>query len=213
MRVGCSTTLSQGGAVARYEAIAAVGETVVRLLNDARLTSPDPFVSTVTCALFGKPLPAERPLLTLYLYRVVHAPRARQPDRVVGGAVSRPVHSVDLHYLLTPWAARARDVHVLLGWAMQTLARTPQLSASLLNRHQTTPVFFDDEAVELVPDVVSLQDLTNIWEVNKPDIQVSAPYVARAVTLHATEGPGAGHVQTRAFDYDPEHDADVKETR
>jgi hypothetical protein len=185
--------------LAGYEAIAAVGETVVRLLSDARVTG-DGFIRSATCELFRKPVPGARPLLTLYLYRVVHAARARQPDRVVGAVVSRPVHTIDLHYLLIPWAALPRDAHVLLGWAMATIAQSPQLPAALLNRHRATPVFFEDESVEFVPDAVSLQDLTNIWEVNKPEIQVSAAYVARSVTLHATQGGDGGPVQSRVFD-------------
>ena len=185
--------------MAGYEAIAALGETVVRLLNDARTSSTDAFIRSVTCDFFRKPIPGSRPLLTLHLYRVAHATRARQPDRVVGGSVSRPVHTVDLHYLLIPWASTPKDAHVVLGWAMQTLAQSYQLPAALLNRHRAAAVFFEDETVEFVPDVVSLQDLTNIWEINKPDVQVSVAYVARAVTLHATLAPGGGPVQSREF--------------
>ena len=59
--------------MAGYEAIAALGETVVRLLNDARTSSTDAFIRSVTCDFFRKPIPGSRPLLTLHLYRVALA--------------------------------------------------------------------------------------------------------------------------------------------
>lgn len=189
-----------GRLVAGYQAIAAIGDTIIKVIHDAKDVSGDPFIVGASVELFRRPLPQARPLLALHLYRIAHAARARQPDRTVGQGVARPVHTVDLHYLITAWANHPKEAHVLLGWALQALALTPQLPAALLGR-EFAGVFFDDETVELVPDTVSLQDLTNIWEVSKPEIPPSAAYVARGITLHATQPVGAGPVQARIFEH------------
>lgn len=191
--------------MASYQGIVAVGETLLQLLKEARSASSDPVVSSVSCEFFVRPVPTARPLLTLHLHRVTPGVRGPQPDRPgPSGTVLRPVANVELHYLLASWAATANDQHVLLGWAVQTLATSYQLPAALLNRHRSTPVFFEDESVEIVPDTLAIQDLGSIWEVSKPDIQVAAAYRARSVTLHAPF-PAAvgGPVQTRRFEAEP----------
>ncbi len=191
--------------MASYEGIAAVGETVLQLLRDAKEASADAIVHTATCEFFIRPVPTPRPLITLHLHRVIPLARSLQPDRPGGsGTVLRPVVTVELHYLLAPWAATTRDQHVLLGWAMQTLAGACHLPAALLNRHREAPVFFEDESVELVPETLPIQDVGSIWEVNKPDIQIAAAYMARAVTLHAARPASDGApVQTRRVDAAP----------
>jgi hypothetical protein len=190
--------------VARYEAIAAVGETIVKLLIQEKALVGDDFINKAHIDAFSKPVPTARPFLALHLYRMAHTTRVRQPDRVEGSKVARPVHTVDLHYLFMVWATNPKAAQVLLGWAMQTLAqRAYRLTAAQLNR-EMPDVFFADETVEFVPDTVSLQDLTNIWEIVKPDIQLSAAYVARSVTLHALEEPGPKVVQAREPNYHPD---------
>lgn len=186
--------------MAGYQAIAAVGDAILRVLHDAKDASGDPFIVSASVELFRRPLPQARPLLALHLYRITHAARSRQPDRVAGQGVARPVHTLDLHFLIMAWTTQPKESQVLLGWAIQTLALTPQLPAALLNR-EFAGAFFDDETVEVVPDAVSLQDLTNIFEVSKPDIPPSAAYVARGVTLHATQHASPGPVQARIFDH------------
>lgn len=75
-------------------------------------------------------MPTARPLLTLHLHRVTPGVRGPPPDRPgPPGTVLRPVANVELHYLLAAWAATASDQHVLLGWAVQTLATSYQLVA------------------------------------------------------------------------------------
>lgn len=192
--------------MARYDAIAAVGETIVKLLiqEKAALAADDEFISKAHIDAFSKPVPTARPFLGLHLYRVAHTTRIRQPDRVDGDRVARPVHTVDLHYLFMVWASNPKGAQVLLGWAMQTLARRAyRLTTAQLNR-ETPGVFYPGETVEFVPDSVSLQDLTNVWEIVKPDIQLSAAYVARSVTLHALEDADPQVVQAREPNFDPD---------
>ncbi len=146
--------------------------------------------------------------VSVYLHRVTfNTSRRSLPPRVgLDGIRYRPPTPVDLGYMITAWADNPERQQELLGWAIRTLQDCPILPAGLLNnfaggRETDPPVFADDETVELVGEILSMQDLINIWEVVKSNQQPSIPYVARAVHLDSevrlTEAPG---VQTRGFD-------------
>ena len=64
-----------------------------------------------------------------------------------------------------------------------------------------TGSFRSEEGVDLIHDTVSVQDMSYIWEAGKPNIQVSAAYVARVVSIDSrVEQPEQGApVQTRVF--------------
>lgn len=146
--------------------------------------------------------------VSVYLHRVTfNTARRNLPPRTgLDGIQYRPPVPVDLGYLVTAWGDTAERQQELLGWAVRTLHDTPILPAGLLNsfaggREGDPPVFRDDEAVELVGEILPAQELVNVWEVAKSQQQPSIPYVARAVYLDSDvriqEGP---LVQTRRFD-------------
>ena len=134
-------------------------------------------------------------------------PPRRDP---IKGTRRRPPVPLDLHFLLTAWAADAGQQQRLLGWAVRTLEDTPILPAGFLNRFAPggQNVFEPSETVELVGETLTLQDLENIWEVAKARQQPSLGYVARQVAIDSTLGFTEGRpieftdgrpVQTREF--------------
>jgi hypothetical protein len=175
--------------MATYAAIAAVGQALLGLLEQA---CPRPEFDGARFELyqarqFREPMDEG---ISLYLFRVIPSTVRRQlPGRVdAQGRRTRQPLPLDLHYLLTPWARSAVRQHRLLGWALRTLEDTPTLPAGLLNHHASpeTDTFLPEETVTLVHEPLSLQDLLNIWEVGKPNLQVSTTYVARLVALEST---------------------------
>jgi hypothetical protein len=91
---------------------------------------------------------------------------------------------LDLHYLLTAWAADPEKQQRLLGWSMRTLEDTPILPSAILNRYIDKPdTFRCDEAVEFICDPLSLQDLVSLWDKLKPKYQTSVTYVACMITI------------------------------
>jgi hypothetical protein len=189
--------------MATHAAIAAVGQALLGLLEQA---CPRPEFDGARFELyqarhFKEPMDEG---ISLYLFRVVPSTVRRQlPGRVdAQGRRARQPLPLDLHYLLTPWARSAVRQHRLLGWALRTLEDTPTLPAGLLNHHAApeTDTFLPDETVTLVHEPLALQDLLNIWEVGKPNLQISATYVARLValesTLHEPLPPPVTEVQT-----------------
>ena len=140
---------------------------------------------------------------TLFLYRVAinSALRNLPPRLAADGTRYRPSLPVDLHYLLTPWAADVELQQRMLGWAMRTLEDNTILPAGLLNKYlQESEVFRADETVELVADSLPLADFASLWDKLKPRMQTSMTYVARMVRIDSEidirEG---GVVQTRVF--------------
>src|SRR5262249_21918507 len=95
---------------------------------------------------------------------------------------------------------------LLLGWCMRELEDVPILPTGLLNHYGSapigSPVFGPTETVELVSDPISLQDLFNIWDPLKPNVHLSAAYVARMIAIDSlVEMEDRRAVQAHAFGF------------
>jgi Pvc16 N-terminal domain len=189
--------------LATHHAITAIGRAFLGLLEEAAKGTE---LEGIGFKLFQAADFTKRPFdegLSLYLYRLTISNSRRQLPRrhTPSGERVRPALPVDLCYLLTPWAKTAEKQHLILGWAMRLIEDTPILSSGILNKYGHEPgTFRPDETVDLVPDTISIQDMLNVWEVGKPNIQISMVYIARAVSLESRlterdEPP----VQTRVF--------------
>jgi hypothetical protein len=146
--------------------------------------------------------------ISLYLYRVsTNTTRRNLPPRIdPDGRRFRPPLPIDLHYLVVPWAITAEKQQSLLGWSMRVLEDTPILPAKVLNHYGSAgETFRPSEAVELVCEPITLQEIVNIWDAFKPNLQVSVAYVARMIEIDSpiemVEGPP---VQTQVFDFGKE---------
>jgi hypothetical protein len=167
--------------MATYAAIASACDAIVRLLHLA--WRPELFgnaaltFSVYRTRDFASPMDSG---VSLFLYRVLVNRGIRTPP---SGPGTRPAAlPLDLHVLLTPWAEEAAMEQEILGWMMRTLADTPLVTAELLNA-RLPGVFAPDEALEVVADQVSNDELRGLWDVLHTDFRVSVPYVARVVRI------------------------------
>lgn len=188
--------------MASYQAIAAVSRAIRGLLE---LACPRPEFDgarfeVYQASNFQNPMDEG---VSLYLYRVSTSSRRNLPSRIgPNGETYRPPLPLDLYYMLTAWGRTFEKQQALLGFCIRELGNMPILPSGLLNHFGPTDVFRDEEAVELVFEPLTLQDFSNIWEPLKPNLQPSATYVARMVSLESTlQIPGLGSVQTRQFDF------------
>ena len=170
--------------MATWRAIAAVSTAVKTLLESARGAAG---LGSLSVELY-QPTQLSQPMaegVSLTLYRVGLNQNQRSPPPRTGtdGRRFRPSLPVDIHYLLTAWGRTPERQQELLGWAMRTLEDMPTLPASVLNQGQASPVFRTDEAVDLIAAPLTQQEMVSVWEVAKPQMQVSMTYVARAVQL------------------------------
>jgi len=193
--------------MASYHAIAVTANTLRGLLANA---CPRDKFPTADFKVYQPPNFLNTPLfdlgVSIYLYRVAFntARRSSPPRTTLEGRKFRPSTPVDMHFLVTAWAKNPDTQQELLGWAIRALQDTPVLPAGLLNRFAGNrgEVFHDQESVELIGEILSLQDTVNIWEIARHNQQPSVSYAARMISIDSEiELTEAGPVQTRAFDY------------
>jgi Pvc16 N-terminal domain len=188
--------------VAHYRAISAVGEAILGILEAACPQSDFPNADFYLHQVKDFQSPEITEGISLYLYRThLNTNRRSLPPRIDPlGRRYRASLPLDLYYLLTPWANTAKRQHLILGWAMLTLHETPVLNANLLNR-KDPDTFLPNEAIEIVCDNLSLQDMSFAIEPIKPHAQFSVGYVARMVIIDSQVELGEfDPVQVREFE-------------
>lgn len=124
-----------------------------------------------------------RPTLNLFLYHLCENTVLRQPEWEVqrgddGTATRRrrPVR-VDLHYMITAWAAEPEDEHRLLARTMMALWRTAALPEELL------PESLHDQPVPIplrVADPETLRNPADLWSALDNELR---PAISCIVTL------------------------------
>jgi hypothetical protein len=193
--------------VARHHAIAATSTAIRALLENA---APASEWSGASFELYQaddlqSPFEGTQPRVSIYLYRLLLSSVRHDRGPRIGpdGTRYRPSIPLDLHYLVTAWAADARTSQQLLGWAIRVLDDTPILPVGLLNAYQAgVDVFAPDECVELAWQALSITDLNDVWQVSQVNQTPSACYVARMVVLDSDVPVGDGiPVGVRQFDY------------
>jgi len=185
--------------MATFQAIAATGQAIIRLLADAR---PQPEFSTTRFELyqlsdFQDPMEEG---VSFFLYRVaVNGTRRNVPPPVgPDGIRHRPPIPLDLHYIASVWAKSPVKQQRLLGWMIRQLEDVPILPTGLLNQSGPEPdVFRPNETVELILEQMSLQDWNNLWGVTKTTPPLSVGYVARMVGIESPIALSDTLVQTR----------------
>jgi len=124
-----------------------------------------------------------RPTLNLFLYEVRENTRLRQArpawqvERHADGTATRrlkPVR-VDLHYMITAWAAEPEDEHSLLARTLLALFRHPQLPEDLLPesmQNQPAPISV------LVAQEDELQNPADVWSALDNEMRPAITFVA-----------------------------------
>ena len=186
--------------MATPNAIAATGQAILAMI--AAGISRDDF-SAATFELyqasnFQTPM-AEG--ISLFLYRITPSGEIRNyPPRIApDGRRYRPLLPINLHYILSAWAREALKQQRLLGQAMRILEDTPVIPAGILNQGAPEEdTFRPNETVDLIMESISIYDMGAIWDVAKPNVQISIGYVARMIGLESqVEMIDFPHVQTR----------------
>ena len=185
--------------MAGFTGIAAVGKSIERLLAQAFLVRPPVPTKPAKAALIRTEDLTDNNIknlvgdygLSILLYRVDFNKTMRAAWSAVGQADGRGHLSLDLHYLLTPWADNAEHQHMIIGRAMQTLERTPMLSGPLLYEPSlpATPEYADEpraattDNVQIVLEEISTEALMRTFDSLPSDYRLSVPYVARVVRI------------------------------
>lgn len=165
-------------------AVLSVGNSLVAYLTAvnalARGTSdhiPASFQLVSSAEIADITTPEAGATVTFWLYRVGVDPYLRnRPAAPRTGAGPVFPLGLDLHYLVTAWAASAAREHEALAWVMRELYRHPVLDRSVLG---PADVWHAYETVHLVPIELSTEDMMRIWDAIRPEYRLSPTWCAR----------------------------------
>ncbi len=143
---------------------------------------------------------------SVFLYRALPNLSHRTPSGNLRADGQRqfPKLPLDLYLLITIWGENPATQNRLVGWVLRTLEDYPLIPASVLNIGDTTPVFQDSEAVELLLSEMGGEELLQLWDMlgnGEAHYQITIPYLVRNLLLDSRRTIGVGEpVQVRTFE-------------
>jgi Pvc16 N-terminal domain len=172
---GSGAVLSVGNSLVAY--LTAVNE----LARAAKENVQASFQLVSSAEIADVATPEAGATITFWLYRLGVDPFLRnRPATPRSGAGPVFPLGLDLHYLVTAWAANAAREHEALEWVMRALYQHPILDRSVL---APIDVWRADEAVHLVATELSTEDMMRIWDAIRPEYRLSVTWCARVVRL------------------------------
>ena len=114
------------------------------------------------------------------MYRVDFNKATRAGWSAVGSVNGRAYLPLDLHVLLTAWAANAEYELRILGRAMQCLEEHPSLAGPLLVEGAEWAAA---DSVQMVMEEITTEAVMRTFDSLPHDYKLSIPYVARVVRL------------------------------
>ena len=137
------------------------------------------------------------PAVTLYLHRVSMNEHMRSMRRGPERPNDANPLSLDLHYLLSVWAATAPAEHTLLAWTMRELHLQPLLDSSSLS---SDAEWLPNEFIEIVPAEMPTDEIMRIWEAFSTPYRLSVSYTARILRISGNDVPPGRPVIARRID-------------
>jgi hypothetical protein len=187
-----------------YQAVFAVGDALVKYLNNAyghtSVGFPCTFKLVSSAEIANEDTGKLDKTVSLYLHRMSTAEHYRNVTRLQDSPNDQPVLYLDLHYMLSYWDAAAEGAEAeqkILAWTMQTLQSNQIIDTSVLALSSSAPGWRPGDSVQLIPADLSLQDILDIWNSLGPNYRLSVGYVVRVVRVDRTIIPGKPVVATR----------------
>jgi hypothetical protein len=141
-----------------------------------------------------KKLDGNQTVCALFLYRITHNEHTRNMPSAT--RTQRTPLSLDLHLLVSVWAAHAQEEHLILAWVMRELHAQPVLDSAILRGPGD---FRDGDQIQLIPEELTLDDLTKLWQALVPPMRPSVSYVVRNVRIDMGPMEEAGPVAATRF--------------
>jgi hypothetical protein len=204
--------------LATWQLIEHASETLVRLLQthvDAALPTGNVLVQAATAGTFSELKTTTRPLITVFLYRVIENPELRNspPRRRPDGTLVRQPMVIELCYLVTPWGSRPSttpavdtqatlEEHRLMGLILQAFFDHAEIGRSELHDDPdpTKPrVWGPVDTMQLVLETLPVEDLYKIWDASDLSYRLSATYRARVLGLESSDVRSAPPVVDAEF--------------
>ncbi|MEP7219168.1 MAG: DUF4255 domain-containing protein, partial [Bacteroidota bacterium] len=130
-------------------------------------------------------------LINIFLYHTAPNAAWRNMDLqgvVKPGETGQPPLALNLHYLVTAYTDNDDEKsHRLIGKAMSTLHDHPVLDSTEINDALADSLLQDQvERIRVVPESVSIEDISKLWATFSAPYRISAAYQASVVLIEST---------------------------
>jgi hypothetical protein len=175
--------------VAGYRALAAVGRSLVDLLN-RRYEEAIPVGSRPRAVLAGttdfdevtsSPMPViQMPAISVYCYRVSVDRETRPGWSSVANVDGIPRIPLRMHLMIAAWDSVVESELEWLGLTAQIIESEGILTGPLLH---PSGGWNPDDAVQVVPDDLAVESMSEAFQALTTDYRLSLPYVARVICI------------------------------
>ncbi|WP_330334048.1 DUF4255 domain-containing protein [Streptomyces sp. NBC_00536] len=190
--------------MAGYRALAAVGRSVVTLLNAGfRAEIPDGPRRPV--AVLAGPVDFDRvgstdavirrPAVSVYCYRLSVDHDTRPAWAALAAQDGLPRLPLRMHLLLAAWDEFVESELEWLGLAVRIMESAGPLTGPLLD---PTGDWLPGDSVQVVPDELAMDSMSEAFQAMTTDYRLSLPYLARVVRIDGRRFPVPGEVTTVA---------------
>jgi hypothetical protein len=189
--------------MAGYQALAAVGRSVVEILNSGytrELPSP---ARRPTAVLAGtadfdqvnsSPSAVIRyPAVSVYCYRITVDRETRPGWSAVGAGDGVPRVPLRMHMMLSAWDQRVENELEWLGLTARIIEANSILTGPRLD---PSGDWNPGDTVQVVPDELALISMSEAFQALTTDYRLCLPYVARVIVIDAEGQPTAERVTT-----------------
>lgn len=196
--------------MAGYAGLAAVGTSIVALLNRRFLEVPEAEAANLSAFLAsatelktmrnGQGQLIQLPAVSVYCYKVSVDRETRPGWSAVASADGIPRLPLRMHLLIASWAGNATDELRWLGLAAQILETENILTPPLLD-----PVgdWGPGDAIQVVTDELALETVSEAFQALSADYRLALPFIARVVVLEGRRTPPVEPTATVAYRLDP----------
>jgi hypothetical protein len=175
--------------VAGYRALAAVGRSLVHLLNrrigEEIPVGPKPRAVLAGTADFDEvnsnPMPViQMPALSVYCYRISVDRETRPGWSAVATTSGVPRIPLRMHLMISAWDSVVESELEWLGLAAKVIEGEAILTGPLLD---PSGDWGPDDAIQVVPDELALDSMSEAFQALTTDYRLSLPYVARVICI------------------------------
>jgi hypothetical protein len=189
--------------MAGYQALAALGRSIVEILNAGYLRELPAPARSPRAVLAGtadfdqvnsSPSAVIRyPAVSVYCYRLTVDRETRPGWSAVASGDGRPRIPLRMHMMLSAWDQRVENELEWLGLTARILEANSILTGPRLD---PTGDWDPGDTVQVVPDELALISMSEAFQALTTDYRLCLPYVARVIVIDAEAQPTAERVTT-----------------
>ncbi|GGR84835.1 DUF4255 domain-containing protein [Streptomyces nojiriensis] len=185
--------------MAGYRALAAVGRSVVDLLNrqfieeipvgprpEAVLAGPVDFDKVDTAGAVIR-----RPAVTVYCYRLSIDRETRPSWAAVAAQDGMSRLPLRMHLLIAAWDRFVESELEWLGLATRALESAGPLTGPLLHASGDWEA---GDSVQIIPDDLAMDSMSEAFQAMTTDYRLCMPYLARVIRIDGRPGRASGEV-------------------